>query len=116
MDQMANHATRIRRYMDRHGQDVVENFIDVCLSLENLIDRYSPYVEKSVVKNENQRAPQEANYLLRVDRSYMRDYINPPAFVQEQKRKAEEAAQHKAQRFPQEPEKDILNFLIHYAP
>ncbi|HWU43141.1 MAG TPA: SpoVR family protein, partial [Bdellovibrio sp.] len=73
MDQMANHATRIRRYMDRYGIDVVENFIDVCLSIENLIDRYSPYVEKSVTKS---APPQETNYLLRVDRDYMRDYIN----------------------------------------
>ncbi|HOW17094.1 MAG TPA: SpoVR family protein, partial [bacterium] len=28
MDEMANHATRIRRYMDKHGVSVVEDFID----------------------------------------------------------------------------------------
>src|ERR1700753_4273934 len=44
MDEMANHATRIRRYMDRFGVEEVENFIDRCLSLENLIDRHSPFV------------------------------------------------------------------------
>jgi stage V sporulation protein R len=41
MDQMGNHASRIRRYIDKYGQDTVESFIDICLSLENLIDRYS---------------------------------------------------------------------------
>src|SRR3954470_5283812 len=46
MDNMANHATRVRRYMDRHGVEAVENFIDLCLSLENLIDRFSPYSPK----------------------------------------------------------------------
>src|SRR5579872_3498372 len=46
MDDMANHATRVRRYMDRFGVETVENFIDLCLSLENLIDRYSPYNPK----------------------------------------------------------------------
>ena len=43
MDEMANHATRVRRYMDRFGVEEVENFIDRCLSIENLIDRHAPY-------------------------------------------------------------------------
>jgi stage V sporulation protein R len=115
MDQMANHATRIRRYVDRHGIENVENFIDICLSLENLIDRFSPYVEKTIVPKEPAEAPRDSDYLLRVNRPYMRDYINPPAFVAEQKRKVMEQAQQ-AQKFPPEPEKDILRFLIHYAP
>lgn len=114
MDQMANHATRIRRYIDRYGVDTVESFIDVCLSLENLIDRYSPYVEKSA--NNSPQIIKPDNYLLRVDRDYMRDYINPPAYVKEQKQKSEDAAFEKSQRFPLHPEKDILNFLIHNAP
>ena len=38
MDVLANHGSRIRRYMDRHGQERVENFIDVVHSLDNLID------------------------------------------------------------------------------
>lgn len=115
MDQMANHATRIRRYVDRYGMDVVEDFIDVCLSLENLIDRYSPYVEKSVNKEQEAAPANHESYLLRVDRPYMRDYINPPAYVAEQKRKfAEDSA--RTHRFPAEPEKDILRFLIHNAP
>lgn len=38
MDVMANHGTKIRRYMERHGQDKVETFIDQVLSLENLVD------------------------------------------------------------------------------
>ena len=35
---MANHATKIRRYMERFGQNRVEEFIDRVLSIENLID------------------------------------------------------------------------------
>ena len=42
MDQMANHKTRISRYIDRLGHDRVEEFIDECLSLENLIDFQLP--------------------------------------------------------------------------
>lgn len=35
---MANHGTKIRRYMERYGQNRVEEFIDRVLSIENLID------------------------------------------------------------------------------
>ena len=35
---MANHGTKIRRYMERFGQNRVEEFIDKVLSIENLID------------------------------------------------------------------------------
>ncbi|MEZ4240588.1 MAG: SpoVR family protein, partial [Myxococcota bacterium] len=35
LDQMANHATKIRGIMDRQGQTEVEAFIDQCLSIDN---------------------------------------------------------------------------------
>lgn len=35
---MANHGTKIRRYMERYGQNKIEEFIDRVLSIENLID------------------------------------------------------------------------------
>ncbi|MCP4992733.1 MAG: hypothetical protein GY934_02940, partial [Gammaproteobacteria bacterium] len=37
MDQMANHATRVRRLVDRYGQDAVEDFLDRALCIENLV-------------------------------------------------------------------------------
>src|SRR6202162_558466 len=36
MDEMANHATRLRRIIDKVGIEPVETFIDRCFSLENL--------------------------------------------------------------------------------
>lgn len=112
MDEMANHATRIRRYMDRYGVDVVENFIDKCLSLENLIDRHSVYTATSIVP----KAPPspEKPVTLKYEREYMRDYINPPAYIEEQKKKIAAEAQKK-QKFPAEPERDVLKFLLQYA-
>ena len=118
MDQMANHATRIRRYIDKFGQDRVENFIDVCLSLENLIDRHSPYVERSSSRPKEDAVDKSVDdsHLLKVSRPYMRDYINPPEFVKEQQKKRLEEAEKHARKFPSEPEKDVLKFLLHYAP
>ena len=122
MDEMANHATRVKRYMDRYGVDVVEDFIDVCLSLENLIDRHSPYTKMKVEVNmdtDNVQTPQsvEQNFTgkLKVNKPYMEKYINPPEFVQEQQQRAEEEQMIK-QRYKNLHEKDILKFLINNAP
>lgn len=112
MDAMANHATRIRRYVDRYGIERVEDFIDKCLSLENLIDRHSVYVEKSTKAEE---PPREPNFMLKYDRPYMRDYINPPDYLTQQKQKYKEMVEKKT-KFPVDAERDILKFLIHYAP
>lgn len=114
MDTMANHATRIRRYMDRYGIDVVEDFIDKCLSLENLIDRYSVYTETNSQKVT--APPVENPFMLKYDREYMRDYINPPAFVAEQKAKAALDKSRQNAKFPAEPQRDVLKFLMNHAP
>ena len=42
LDTMARHATLVRRHIDRHGLEPVERFLDLALSLENLIDPYLP--------------------------------------------------------------------------
>lgn len=123
IDTMANHATRVRRYIDREGIDVVEDFIDKCLSLENLIDRHSPYVRMkvNVPGNEEEKAahlPQENLEVgkLRVIRPYMEKYINPPDVVaRERELKAKEQAERR-EGFPAQPERDVLKFLIEYAP
>ena len=46
MDEMANHGNRVRRYMDEVGVEEVEEFIDACLSLEDLIDIHSPFIRR----------------------------------------------------------------------
>ncbi|MBX3020330.1 MAG: SpoVR family protein [Bdellovibrionales bacterium] len=126
MDNMANHATRVRRYMDRYGVEAVENFIDLCLSLENLIDRFSPYTPKKIVEpprsssdeDEEQFDQQQAHRpdgRLKVHRGYMDSYINPPEFLAEQQRRMAERNERSGV-FPEKPEKDVLNFLLHYAP
>ncbi len=114
MDQMANHATRIRNYIDRHGYETVERFIDACLSLENLIDRHSilsgptKFEDKKVIETNEK-------YLFKVDKSYMKDYINPPNYVAQEKQKQVDKLQQ-GKRFPNEPVRDVLSFLIHFAP
>ena len=56
MDQMANHAVRIRRYIDDYGIDAVEDFIDKCLSIENLIDPHRTYREAQAKRSKKYMA------------------------------------------------------------
>ena len=117
MDTMANHATRVRRYIDRYGLDVVEDFIDCCLSIENLIDRHRPYQKKKYESINVDRpdpasivvTPPPADGKLRVLRSYMESYINPDKKVPEEERSERPI-------YPPKPERDVLEFLIHHAP
>src|SRR5512146_2811084 len=44
IDGMANHATRVRRHIERYGIERIETFIDTCLSLDDLVDPMSPFV------------------------------------------------------------------------
>jgi stage V sporulation protein R len=116
LDSMANHAVRIRDFMDRFGQDKVENFIDRCLTLENLIDPYLPFApSKRNEESGDEDEPSKDPGRLKANRQYMDSYINPPEFLEEQRKKMEEAAK-KSKRVPAEPQKDVLAFLLEYAP
>lgn len=113
MDTMANHATRIRRYMDRFGYEAVESFIDRCLSIENLIDRYSPYVKRAT--KEEQQQERERVDSIRNDRFYMQKYMEGGADVRATGGKEERDRASEAPHFPLRPERDVLLFLINYA-
>src|SRR6185503_16493022 len=57
IDGMANHATRVRRHIEKLGLDKVEAFIDSSLCLENLIDPMSPFiVRQSAERTEVEKA------------------------------------------------------------
>jgi stage V sporulation protein R len=117
LDTMANHAVRIRDYMDRYGQDQVETFIDHCLAIENLIDPHLPFAQPKGNRKdeESSEAPAREAGRLKSERSYMDRYINPPEFLEAQKKKQEEEAR-KSRRNPSEPMRDVLAFLLEHAP
>jgi stage V sporulation protein R len=77
LDDTANHATRIRRYIDKVGLDEVETFIDRCLSLENLIDLHGPGIQRQPARFEPLADTNEKPGRL-PSKEYMDAYINPP--------------------------------------
>ena len=117
---MANHATRVRSYIDRHGVETVEDFIDACLSLENLIDYHAAFIERP---ERRERAPQPPDGgraggagPAPAQQGLHGAVHQPPAFLEEQKARMAERAQRKKRKVPEEPQRDVLQFLIEHAP
>ena len=116
IDRMANHATRVRRYIDRFGYDVVEEFLDSILSLENLIDQHSPYIRRREKETQEDVVPGDRVEVPKLrSKEYMDQYINPVEFLDQQKKQIE-AERMRKRRVPESPERDVLLFLIENAP
>ena len=113
MDTMANHATKIRKYIDKYGLDAVEAFIDICLSIDGLIDPHSVFIERRSRPNEGSEDPIVVKRIASSD--YMDEFINPKEFLEQQKQKMEDE-RRKRRRFPEEAQKDVVLFLIENAP
>lgn len=116
MDEMANHGTRIRRYMDEVGVETVENFIDCCLSIEDLIDIHSPFIQRRKVKSrydfsDEKEEPSSKRRRFQA-KDYMDSFINPREPVEP--RPVEDKA--KPPHIPEHPERDVMHFLLEYAP
>lgn len=123
MDEIANHAARIRHYVSRFGEDEVEAFMDKCVSIDDLIDIHSvaikrrddhvrfdfsgPSGDDAHEENEPQRFKAKP---------YMADYINPRDVVKADEDEEKKKHAQRAARFPERPEKDVLLFLIEHAP
>lgn len=114
LDQMGNHATRVRRHIDQQGAEVVERFIDACLSVEYLIDPHAPFVQREAAAG----APGvsetfEAERLPAKD--YMDPFINPQRELDRQRKAFDEERKARRDRFPAQPTKDVLLFLLRHA-
>jgi stage V sporulation protein R len=105
LDEMAHHAAYVERAMERHGARSVEEFLDMALSLETLIDPHAPYIQRP---EEPEETPEPAR--LRV-RPYLEPFVNPSP---EPPKEAEEGASPKP--LPPRPTRDLLGFLARHAP
>jgi stage V sporulation protein R len=112
LDELANHGSRIRRYVAKHGLETVEDFLDACLSLENLIDVNAPGIQRRSSSEETGELPVAHRMKAK---PYMDPYINPADFLARQQQKLDEGRQRRGQ-IPEEPERDVLLFLMEYAP
>lgn len=114
IDKMANHGSRIRKHVARQGINKVEDFIDQCLSLENLIDPHAAFSGRRPEKDPD--AEEVAQEIPRLrSKDYMESFINPEEYLEEQRQKIQ-AEKEKEKKFPVHPERDVLKFLLDNAP
>ena len=122
MDGMANHATRVHRHIEREGHETVERFIDVCLSLDNLIDPYLPFMKRTEAPaprgeaRTSVRERVEERVVRYPAKAYMDRFINPPEELARQREAETRELSEKRRAFPAEPTRDVLLFLLRYAP
>ncbi len=120
MDEIANHAARIRGFVERYGEDEVEAFMDRCMSIDDLIDIHSVAIKRRDDASRYDFAPTDKkdddDLPMRFkSKPYMDSYINPPPKIDEEEAKRLRE-QPNVVSFPDHPEKDVLLFLIEHAP
>lgn len=126
MDVMANHGTKIRRYMERYGQDAVETFVDRVLSIENLLDIHelfeTPELKRSRSDNRKTAQAESENGgegFLVDDRSQaLKAFMRSKARGEKVEAKIGPEAHEEmlAEKPMSGPTRDILGFLIQHAP
>lgn len=129
VDTMANHGARVRTWIDRIGLERVEAFLDLCLSVENLIDPHQGAIRRQNEGADPLRAaadrardqgvdpalPDASLFKAEVDRSYMDAFVNPPSEVLDRRERALQESLA-PRRVPERPERDVLGFLLQHAP
>src|SRR5262249_46662105 len=121
MDEMANHGTRIRRYVEKYGEDEVETFLDKCMSIDDLVDVHSTAIKRREgVSRYDFNPKEEEDDEYRATRfkskGYMDDYINPAKALKAEEDERRKLREQASKSFPERPEKDVLLFLIEHAP
>jgi stage V sporulation protein R len=115
MDEMANHATRVRRHIEKQGYDVVERFLDVCLSIEDLIDPHSMFLNRGPMERPKEEIDQEGEPRKFKAKDYMDRYINPAAVLEAEAKKRKQAADRLRHATPARATRDVLLYLLQHA-
>ncbi|MCW5764864.1 MAG: SpoVR family protein [Phycisphaeraceae bacterium] len=110
LNEMANHATRVRRHIDRHGQETVERFIDACLSVEFLIDPHSAFMAREGKAEGGEFEPERLPA-----KDYMDPFINPRREMSRQRERFDAERRAGAGRTPERPTRDVLLYLLRHG-
>ena len=116
MDEMANHATRVRRHIEKHGYDTVEKWLDICLSIEDLIDSHSMFLRRGPNDQPVEQPHREEMEVTKFkSKDYLDRWVNPPAALAAEARKMREEKAKKRHVTPSRPTRDVLQYLLEHA-
>jgi stage V sporulation protein R len=115
LDEMANHGTRVRRYVDRYSAEEVEQLIDTCLSIDDLIDPNAAFEDLPL---EFEHGDEDEPEVIQVSRfrakDYMERFVNPPDLLEAERE--QQVKERQVRRYPAQPVRDVLFFLLTHAP
>ena len=119
MNKMANHGTRIRRYMARWGKERVTEFIDHVLRIEPLVDPLCAWdvreYKPARVKDERHwRFPERRE--VQDGHNYMEPWLNPHTHIDHEWEKIREKEAAEELGLMTNPVKNIFGFLKDHAP
>jgi stage V sporulation protein R len=119
LNKMANHGTRIRKYMARWGKERVVEFLDHVMRLETLIDGAEAWDDR-IIKEKNIRDERQYRTPKRLvvdkQRMYMEPFLNTSEYRKKQNEKCYDADISEEIGFFKQPTKNILGFLRDNAP
>ena len=111
MNLMANYGTKIRRYIEKYGENRVENFIDTVLSFENLIDVDTIFEKERSFFSTDQKEVEIVDSRSQILKSFMRSNIDKNKIKNKKSETPLDKIDEKIKG-----SKDIMKFLIEHAP
>jgi stage V sporulation protein R len=119
MNRMANHGSRIRRYMDRWGAEKVIQFVDHVLRIQTLIDPAKAWNQREI-KDYIIRDSRDYEIARRIpvdqERMYMEPWLNPKDWKEYENKRIEKSEAKKDLGIFEKPEKDVIGFIKDNAP
>src|SRR5439155_4052202 len=95
-------------------------FVDRCMSIDDLIDMHSTAIKRhdeSTRFDFKEPVEEEGDKLTRFQsKDYMSEYINPREVLKAEEEENKKKQQAIERSFPEQPERDVLLFLIQFAP
>ncbi|MBI4242754.1 MAG: SpoVR family protein [Planctomycetes bacterium] len=116
LDEIANHSTKVQNYIDKYGHDNVENWIDTCISIENLIDYHSIFRTKHKKESSDFHMSQEDEPAKQKRKLNISKYVKKFLDSENGKKQKKDEPKPENMRFPKKPQKDIMSFMIEHAP
>lgn len=119
MNIMASHGQQIRKYMDLYGQQNVLDFLDACICIDDLIDPslvWRASKLKKPKKYEFEDRPDREDLARIETKEYLQKFVNPDAYLEKQRVENIRKQQKAADRFPLQPERDVLLYILNYIP
>jgi len=119
MNELANHGTRVRKYMQRWGKEKVIEFIDNVLRIETLIDpakAFEKKIYKDPIVKDSRKYHQPVHFDVKDGHDYMDSYVNPKEWIDGQRKKIEREDAADFLEIFQEPIRDVMGFIRDNAP